>query len=186
MSKQFDPPKVTTKTSAVKTNKEITETTENVDEVVKVNAMPTSKVVTDIGDIYVQEIDRFTKFINNELNFTTLEERNKEQINFVKTFEKIVTSKPVYMNKALNHFVKVVNENPLVYTMGKILAPFHKVEKELGKIQANKYKIFMQFIISYAKNIRNKDQLLRGFDVEYFVGMYPEPYRTNLHNFIFD
>lgn len=181
MSKAHVPPVVDVSKTAVEQQKVVVG---QMDTSLKV---PTEKVPTTPATIYQNGIDNFVKFIKGEFKSASLQERSNYQCEFMGTIVQMLSIDSEEVAKVLNHFISVVITNPVQFGQSEIFAPLYVVEKEKMKPadEIIRYKQFMTFMVSLAKNAQNRQRFVANVDMRKLLSLFPKKAADNLQEYCF-
>ena len=181
MSKAHVPPVVEQNKTAVAQQQAVVE---KMDTSVMV---PTEKVPTPPATIYQNGIDNFVKFIKGEFKSASLQERSNYQCEFMGTIVQMLSIDSEEVTKVLNHFIGVILNNPVQFGQSEIFAPLYVVEKEKMKSadEILRYKQFMTFMVSLAKNAQNRQRFVANVDMRKLLSYFPKKAADNLQEYCF-
>lgn len=181
MGKDFTPPKVHTSETAVQQQ---TVAVESMDKSLKV---PTEKVPTTPATIYQNGLNNFVKFIKGEFKSGNVKERAEYQCEFMDTIVPMLSMDTAETSKVLDHFIVTVLENPVQFGQSEIFGPLFVVEKEKMKPadEIHRYKQFMTFMTSLAKNAQNRPRFVANVDMRKLLSLFPQPAQANLQEYCF-
>ena len=91
------------------------------------------------------------------------------------------------VTKVLNHFIGVILNNPVQFGQSEIFAPLYVVDKEKMKSadEILRYKQFMTFMVSLAKNAQNRQRFVANVDMRKLLSYFPKKAADNLQEYCF-
>lgn len=179
MGKEFEAPKMERTKVAIKDID-----SEKKSEVTVAN-QPTEVVPNNLVGIYKSQIDNFKLFLEGNYASNNTEERDNAQLGFIQMVNNILSAEFPVMQECMNYFVKTIRENPIAFTHEKLTAPYWGMKKRPNLQIAKPYLIFIDFIVSYSKNIQRKMDFLKGYDTTTFLSYWNEKQAKNIQLYLF-
>ena len=179
MGKEFEQPQLEKSTPAVTVD-------DNADSAVVIAKSPTTPVANDLTGIYSGQIDNFRLFIDGEYESNNEEKRSAAQVDFIRMVDDILDAPFEHMSACMDHFIKVIQENPSTFTYEKIFAPYWGMKVRPNMEITKPYVTFIEFIISLSANLQRKPAFLKGYDVVSFLAMWNQHQAENLHLYLYE
>lgn len=136
-------------------------------------------------DIYKKNITDFASFLKGEIAAGTLEERQKFQRTFFNSIPAMLRLSDAQVKAVLDHFLRTIAENRQVFDYSNVLSPLYTIESQLNKVEVERYKRFMLFIILLSDNARDRQRFLANFDMTKFTSMFDPVTKQRLTNYVY-
>lgn len=148
--------------------------------------IPAEQRPTTPADIYKNRIDDLVKFLKHEIHAGKPDARADYQAKVIDMFALIMGMDYKQFEVVMDHLVKTIVRNPLVFNDNDLLAPVMAVEnlRKVPTEHIQRYKQFMTFFVGMAKNIRIRSQYVAQYDVTKLISTWPQKGRENLHAYI--